>query len=168
MKIRPPVFLRLAWLAMTGWSKDNVPRLGASLAYYTLFAVSPILVIAIAIAGSVFGEEAVRGRIVSQIDNGVASYTILNEDELKDRDRAKAKVKAEGFDGAILTRVASVLFAAIDSAFAATLPVACARAVSNAASARAIAACASAIFLSVAASVHGIVGPAVTPVRPGA
>jgi membrane protein len=68
MKIRPPLFLRLAWLAMTGWSKDNVPRLGASLAYYTLFAVSPILVIAIAIAGSVFGEEAVRGRIVSQID----------------------------------------------------------------------------------------------------
>jgi hypothetical protein len=53
-------------------------------------------------------RRSVEDRIVSQIDNGVASYTILNEDELKDRDRAKAKVKAEGFDGAILTRVASV------------------------------------------------------------
>lgn len=68
MKIRLPGFLQLLWMAIKGWSKDNVPRLGASLAYYTLFAVSPILVIAMAIAGSVFGEEAVRGQIVSQID----------------------------------------------------------------------------------------------------
>jgi membrane protein len=68
VKIRLPLVPRLIWMALKGWSKDNVPRLGASLAYYTLFAVSPILVIAIAIAGSVFGEEAVRGQIVSQID----------------------------------------------------------------------------------------------------
>lgn len=68
MKLRVPLVLRLAWTSIQGWSKDNVPRLGASLAYYTLFAVSPILVIAIAIAGSVFGEEAVRGQIVNEID----------------------------------------------------------------------------------------------------
>lgn len=67
-KIRVPLFLRLLWAAITGWSKDNVPRLGASLAYYTLFAVAPILIIAMAIAGSVFGAEAVRGEIVGQID----------------------------------------------------------------------------------------------------
>jgi membrane protein len=67
MKLRFPLFLRLAWAAITGWSKDDVPRLGASLAYYTLFAVSPILVIAIAIAGSVYGAEAVRGQIVGEI-----------------------------------------------------------------------------------------------------
>lgn len=59
---------RLLWAAIKGWSKDDVPRLGASLAYYTLFALSPILVIAIAIAGSVFGAEAVRGQIVGEID----------------------------------------------------------------------------------------------------
>jgi membrane protein len=68
MKLRVPGLLKLFWAAITGWSKDNVPRLGASLAYYTLFAISPILIIAIAIAGSVFGAEAVRGQIVSQID----------------------------------------------------------------------------------------------------
>jgi membrane protein len=68
MKIRLPLPLRLGWTAIKGWSKDNVPRLGASLAYYTLFALSPILVIAIAIAGSVFGAEAVRGQIVGEID----------------------------------------------------------------------------------------------------
>lgn len=68
MKLRLPTPIQLLLKSLQGWSKDNVPRLGASLAYYTLFAISPILLIAIAIAGSVFGEEAVRGQIVSEID----------------------------------------------------------------------------------------------------
>jgi membrane protein len=42
--------------------------MGAALAYYTLFSLAPILVVAIAIAGLVFGPEAVRGEIVGQID----------------------------------------------------------------------------------------------------
>jgi membrane protein len=67
MKPRVPQFFRLFWAAIKGWSKDDVPRLGASLAYYTLFAVSPILVIVIAIAGSVYGPDAVRGQIVGEI-----------------------------------------------------------------------------------------------------
>ena len=53
--------------ALVGWWNDNVPRLGASLAYYTLFALSPVLLVATAIAGLVFGAEAVRGEIVGQI-----------------------------------------------------------------------------------------------------
>jgi membrane protein len=54
--------------AVAGWWNDNVPRMGASLAYYTLFALAPILVVAIAIGGLVFGAEAVRGEIVGQIE----------------------------------------------------------------------------------------------------
>ncbi|MGH7525988.1 MAG: YihY/virulence factor BrkB family protein [Gemmatimonadales bacterium] len=54
--------------ALGGWWNDNVPRLGASLSYYTLFALAPVLVVAIGIAGLVFGAEAVRGEIVGQID----------------------------------------------------------------------------------------------------
>ena len=68
MKLRTPTLLRLLWSSVQSWSKDNVPRLGASLAYYTLFAISPILVIVIAIAGAAFGAEAVRGQIVGEID----------------------------------------------------------------------------------------------------
>lgn len=68
-RLRPrfPTVLRLFWSAIKGWSKDDVPRLGASLAYYTLFAVSPILIIVIAIAGTVYGPDAVRGQIVGEI-----------------------------------------------------------------------------------------------------
>ena len=67
MKVRAPSILTLFWAAIKGWSKDDVPRLGASLAYYTLFAVGPILIIAIAIAGTVYGPDAVRGQIVGEI-----------------------------------------------------------------------------------------------------
>lgn len=53
--------------ALAGWWSDDVPRLGASLAYYTLFSLAPVLVVAIAIGGLIFGAEAVRGEIVGQI-----------------------------------------------------------------------------------------------------
>lgn len=66
--MRAPVFLRMFGTALAAWWDDNVPRLGASLAYYTLFAIAPVLLVAIAIAGAVFGAEAVRGQIVGQID----------------------------------------------------------------------------------------------------
>ena len=66
--MRVPMIVRMLGTALKSWWADDVPRLGASLAYYTLFSLAPILVIAIAIAGFVFGEEAVRGQIVSQID----------------------------------------------------------------------------------------------------
>lgn len=59
--------------AAKGWSSDNVPRLGASLAYYTLFSMAPVLVIAIAIAGFFFGAEAVRGQIVGQVQGTVGT-----------------------------------------------------------------------------------------------
>jgi membrane protein len=64
--------LRRLWTvlqrALGGWWNDNVPHLGAALSYYTLFSLAPILIVAMAIAGLVFGAEAVRGEIVGQID----------------------------------------------------------------------------------------------------
>jgi membrane protein len=54
--------------AFTGWLDDNVSRMGAALAYYTLFALAPVLIVAIAVGGMAFGPEAVRGEIVAQIE----------------------------------------------------------------------------------------------------
>ena len=53
--------------ALAGWWNDNVPRLGASLAYYTLFALAPILIVAITIAGLVFGADAVQREVTGEI-----------------------------------------------------------------------------------------------------
>jgi membrane protein len=46
---------------------DKIPRLAASLSYYTLLSISPLLVVSIAIAGLLFGEEAARGQIAHQL-----------------------------------------------------------------------------------------------------
>lgn len=59
---------RILWQALQAWWNDDAMRLGASVSYYTLFAIAPILIVAIAVAGSLFGAEAVRGEIVGQID----------------------------------------------------------------------------------------------------
>ena len=62
-------FLRLFGAAAKAWWDDDAARVGASLAYYTLFAIAPIQLVATAIAGMAFGEEAVRGEIVGQLDS---------------------------------------------------------------------------------------------------
>jgi membrane protein len=49
------------------WQRDAALTLGAALAYYTLFAMAPLLVLVIAVAGLVFGNAAAQGQIVTQI-----------------------------------------------------------------------------------------------------
>jgi membrane protein len=54
----------LSKTAFNGWSDDNVPRLGAALAYYTVFSLAPLLIITIAVAGIAFGTTATESKIV--------------------------------------------------------------------------------------------------------
>jgi membrane protein len=49
------------------WNKDNAMRMSAALAYYTIFSIPPLLIMAIAFAGIFFGQEAAQGQIVKQI-----------------------------------------------------------------------------------------------------
>jgi membrane protein len=51
------------------WVDDNVPRLGASVAFYTLLSLAPVIVIAVALAAMVYGEKAAQGRLASEIQN---------------------------------------------------------------------------------------------------
>lgn len=52
----------------SAWWQDNAPRLGAALAFYTLFSLSPLLIIAVGVAGLIFGREAAQGHIIAQIE----------------------------------------------------------------------------------------------------
>ena len=54
--------------AVSGWVDDYAQSMGAALAYYTMFSIAPLLLIVISIAGLVFGDEAARGEIVSQLE----------------------------------------------------------------------------------------------------
>jgi membrane protein len=49
------------------WSDDYAPSMGAALSYYTLFSIAPLLLIAISVAGLVFGPDAARGEIFDQL-----------------------------------------------------------------------------------------------------
>jgi membrane protein len=49
--------------AFNGWSEHRALRMGASLAYYTVFSLGPMLLIAIVIAGAVFGREAASNQV---------------------------------------------------------------------------------------------------------
>ncbi|HEY4815925.1 MAG TPA: YihY/virulence factor BrkB family protein [Candidatus Acidoferrum sp.] len=71
--LRPKTIFQLLKRTYSEWSKDKAPRMGAALAYYTIFSLAPLLVIAIAIAGFVFGAEAVQGQIMGQIQGLVGS-----------------------------------------------------------------------------------------------
>ena len=45
------------------WMADNAPRLGAALAFYSLFSLAPVLIVAVSVAGFVFGEKLRRVRL---------------------------------------------------------------------------------------------------------
>jgi membrane protein len=53
------------------WWAGNTSQLGAALAYYTVFALAPLAVVAVAIAGLVFGEQAAQGEMARQIEAAV-------------------------------------------------------------------------------------------------
>lgn len=55
------------------WNKDKASRLAAALAYYTIFSLAPLLIIVIAIAGAVFGDDAARGQLTGQIQGLVGA-----------------------------------------------------------------------------------------------
>ncbi len=51
------------------WLERNAFVHAGSLAFYTLFSMAPVVIIAVSIAGAVFGEDAARGEIVAQLDD---------------------------------------------------------------------------------------------------
>jgi membrane protein len=70
------------------WHADRGPRLGAALAYYTLFSLAPLLIIVMAIAAMAFGQEAAQAQIVRQIEEvmgleGVKAIQTLLENTSK-------------------------------------------------------------------------------------
>ena len=50
-----------------GWDDDNVARLAASLAYYTLLSIAPLIIFAVAVVGLAFGQDAAREHISGEL-----------------------------------------------------------------------------------------------------
>lgn len=67
--------LHFAKRMVSEYGKDNTFELGASLAYYTIFSIVPLLVVVIAVSGIVAGPDAVRGQVFGQLSGLVGPDT---------------------------------------------------------------------------------------------
>jgi len=64
-----------------GFVEDNVLKLSAALAYYTIFSLPPLLIIIISLTGVFFGEDAVRGQLFGQINGFVGGDAAMQIQE---------------------------------------------------------------------------------------
>jgi membrane protein len=62
----PKHLFKLFITAAKAWSADYAPSMGAAISYYTVFSLAPLLILVIAIAGAIFGHDAVQGAVVQQ------------------------------------------------------------------------------------------------------
>ncbi len=60
---------RLLQRAATEWSTDNATRWSASVAFYTLLSLAPLLVLTVAMAGLVYGDKVAQGQLVVGLRN---------------------------------------------------------------------------------------------------
>jgi uncharacterized BrkB/YihY/UPF0761 family membrane protein len=58
---------------VNAWMDDKAPRLGASLAFYTLLSLAPLLVVVVAVAALVYGQQAAQGQLVWEIQGLVGA-----------------------------------------------------------------------------------------------
>lgn len=71
--------LRSVWdvirTTLSAVSTDRVGTMAAALAYFTFFSIAPVIIVAIAIAGLVFGPEAAQGALSRQLESLVGRAT---------------------------------------------------------------------------------------------
>lgn len=96
--------------------EDNAIKLSASLSYYTIFSLPPLLIIILFISGIFFGKEAVDGRFFVQINQFVGNAAALQiQETIKNIELSDSNFFAAVFGGIMLLIGASGVFAEIQS-----------------------------------------------------
>jgi len=79
-------FLKKAWgllkTTFDEFSQDNALKLSASLAYFTVFSLGPLLIIIISLSGLILGRAAVEGRIYAQLKGLIGGEASLQVEEI--------------------------------------------------------------------------------------
>jgi membrane protein len=81
------------------WYQDRAQRLGAALAFYTLFALAPGLVVLIPLTGVLLGRRAAQGHIVDQIESLIGRAGA---------EAIEAMIVSAGTEGAGITTIAVI------------------------------------------------------------
>jgi membrane protein len=111
------LWYRLLKETVRAWSKDNAARLSAAVAFYTVLSSTPLLVVAVAVAGLVFGEEAARGLLGVELGKLVGPTAGAGIETLL----VHAAAPTEGLLGSLVSLVvllfgASAVFAELQAA----------------------------------------------------
>jgi membrane protein len=77
MKKQAVGFFKFNRQVISEFLADNVLKYSASLAYYTILSLAPLLIIILTITGKLFGEEAIRGELYGQIKDLVGAEAAL-------------------------------------------------------------------------------------------
>lgn len=108
---------RLFQETFSGWLEAKAPLLAAALAYYMVFSLAPLLVIAIAIAGAVFGDGAAAGTVFEQIRGTVGDEAArVIENAISNASRPDVSSLASTLSLCVLLFAASGIFAQLQSA----------------------------------------------------
>jgi membrane protein len=81
-KVTPKGIWEVLKNSFKGFGEDKVPKLSASLAYYTVFSLGPLLIVIIFICGIVFGREAIEGTIYHQMEGFVGPESAKQMQEI--------------------------------------------------------------------------------------
>jgi membrane protein len=84
--------------AGSDWLDDKAPRLAASLALYTLMSLAPLLILAVSVAGFMFGDDAARGQIADQLSGVLGEKGALAVQAIL----ANAKAPSSGVFGTVI------------------------------------------------------------------
>lgn len=113
-------FLKTSWDLLKEtykqFDEDNAIKLSASLSYYTIFALPPLIIIILSICGVFFGTDAVTGKFFWQINGMVGKEAALQiQETLKNIELSNSNVFATIVGSVTLAIGASGVFAEIQS-----------------------------------------------------
>lgn len=115
--MRPAHLFELCKRAVHGWLDDFAPSMGAAISYYTVFSLAPLLVIVIAVAGALFGRDAVQGQIVGQLQGLIGhDGALVVQGILKSASAPERGLLAGGIGLVLLLVGATTVFAELQSA----------------------------------------------------
>ncbi|TKR54422.1 YihY/virulence factor BrkB family protein [Allopusillimonas ginsengisoli] len=117
MLLTPRQFFQLAKCSYKAWSDDYASSMGAAIAFYTVFSIAPLLIIVIAVAGFIWGQDAVRGEVIQQLgglvgQDGAESVQAL----IRSADKPTQGITATIISVIILLVGATRVFAELQSA----------------------------------------------------
>jgi membrane protein len=98
------------------WVADKASYLGAAIAYYTLFSAAPLLIVAIAVAGLVYGEAAAQQQLVDQLAEYIGENSAKAVQDMVKSAHQPGSGWAAGFGSALLLFAALGLFQQLKTA----------------------------------------------------